>query len=1239
MKNRIPETKWLIGLLLTLLTGVFGSVSAQTVASLRQPAGRLDMADTPTTPKVRPLTQVIHELKTRYGVTFMYEDRVVTGRMVSAPVLFENRLEKTLDQLLKPVGLKYKRMKTGTYVITEADTRKLPDAFFLPHAPLTPTDAATEAGSIADPLASLQLLASRGITVMAPADIPIRGRVTDDRGNGLPGANVAIKGTQRGTTTASDGGFTIDVPNQNAVLVVSYIGYQSQEVRVGSRTNIDVQLITDEKALGEVVVIGYGSREKRDVTGAISTIQSKDITKSIAQAPELAMQGRMAGVFVSTPGGSAFARPQVRIRGVSTFGYAEPLYVVDGIPLTEFGSGTDGVGGSAISDIRGNVNVLSTINPNDIESISVLKDASAAAVYGVRAANGVILITTKRGSRGAPRVEASVTHSVQNIVKKLDMLNVQQFTGLYREAYANNPNEAKNLPAVFDPASPRYLGNSPTYDWQTPLINRNAPNTDYSLRISGGNEATRYYVSGGFTNTEGSLINNKMKRYSLALNVDTKISKYLSTGVTYRLAYNDALDNTRGDLRYNAETSPWQPIYDPNGPFGFAPSVAIKFKPNPELGQVIDKFTRPQYLPPIPPFIFDGDVQLLWGPETNANNFARQVTNETRYNLLRNMGTGFVQLEPITGLRFKGTLSIDWFYNRRNNWSDFNDYLFSQTPGNPYTIGDGTSKGSYEERHSRNLNIVKEFSINYVKSFGDHNIDLLANAMDQRYTYEFLSASSSQILFSQPEFRNVNTVTPYSNGSSFRDINALQGYLGRLSYNYANKYYFDATVRRDGASRFAPGYKWGTFPAFSAAWRISSEPFMKDITFINDLKLRGGWGKLGNQETRSFAFLSLISNAPDYALGSGDGNGIGTLRNGVSLPDFPVRELTWEVGKTVSLGFDGAFLNRRITATVEYYNRLTSGILQGAALPASVGNQNQPILNIASVRNKGIELQLGFNGTLGEGFQYSVSGNLTTVDNRVEKTFQNQPFGGEGGRIEVGQSINFLWGYKTAGIFQNQEEIDAWKAQTKDATNDNRFAPGDMYFQDLRGPGKNPGEIYSEGADGQVSPNDRVYLGRTVPGYYYGLNLGANFRNFDLSIFFQGVGDVYRYNGFRANGENMTGTGSNQWTTTLNRWTPQNPSTTMPRAVRADPAGNNRFSDRFVENASFLRLKNVQLGYAIPASVARSVGFLNGARVFIGGTNLLVLTQWTGLDPEDADRDGSLIPPVRSFTAGITATF
>lgn len=1209
-------SKAAIGGLLVLL--IFTqAMMAQTFALAARQQQTRPAPETPTLPKARSMTQVFEELRKHYGATFMYEDRVLAGKTLNGVVTFDSKIERTLDQLLKPMGLKYKRVKAGTYVITDSRQPKegAADSFRAREtAPIAPSDAS--------------LLLDNNFRAIAPSrveltdntfmeEVTIKGKVTDATGNGLPGANITIKGTTRGTTTDANGGFTFSIPNTKTVIVVSYIGYLAQEINVGNQTNLNIRLLVDDKTLSEVVVIGYGERSRRDVTGAVSSIKSEEIAKSNYVAPEMAMQGRMTGVQVTQGSGAPNARPQVRIRGVGTFGNAEPLYVIDGVPLNEYGNGTEE---GVVGDIRGNVNVLSMINPSDIESISVLKDAAASAVYGVRAAHGVVLITTKKGRTGKPRVEVNASRGVQNIRKLYDMLNVQQNVALTREAYANNKDEAANLPAEFNPTDPKYLGNRPSVDWVTPAINKNAVVEDYSVRVSGGTEATKYYVSGGFSRTESPLKENFLERFTLATNVETRISKYLSVGVNYRNSLTKSLDNTGTDIGYLSGTTPWQPIFDPNGINGFAPSFDVTFKRN-------DKFVATDLTSGS---AFDLDKATpLWGPETNANPYARQALNRTDYTIIGNIANGYLQIEPLSGLKIKGSIGVNWFYNRRNDFNDFNDYLFSQTPGNPYAGHDGTSKGSYGERHTRNLNLMKELSANYNKAFGEHLVDVLLVANQQQNSYEFMSGSTAQVVSNEPLFRtNIGGPIQYTNSGSFRDRGALIGYMGRVGYNYASKYYLDATIRRDGSSNFAPGFKWGIFPGVSGAWRISAEKFMAQVPIISDLKLRAGWGQLGNDKTAAFAFLSTVSTSPDYAFGSGPGNGVGTVRFGASLPDFPNRNLSWEIAQTTNIGLDGALLNNAITFSVEYYNKLTKGILQSTAIPASVGNQNQPVINIASVRNSGMEFQVGYNRKIGQ-IDFNASANLTTVKNNVVSVFKDQPFGGDGGRIEVGQSLFYLRGYQVDGIFQNQGEIDAWKSKFKDGNNNDNFAPGDMYFKDVKGR-----EIGSA-PDGTVNLDDRDFIGKTIPGYFYGFNLGANWKGIDASVFFQGIGDVVRFNGERAGGESMGGPGNNYWTSTLNRWTPQNPSTTMPRAAFSDPAQNNRFSDRFVESSAFLRLKNLQIGYTLPKTLTQKLGGMENCRVYFSGTNLLTFTKWTGLDPESF----GTIPPTRSVQVGVNIGF
>lgn len=1059
----------------------------------------------------------------------------------------------------------------------------------------------------------------------------IGGKVSDEKGDALIGASVLIKGTTKGTTTDVEGNFSIDVDG-TSTLVFSYVGYVTQEIEVGNQSQFDVKLALSQGGLDEVVVIGYGERRVKDLTGSIGVVSSKDLTKGFNLNPELAMQGRMAGVFVSTPGGSPTARPQVRIRGVSTFGNAEPLYVIDGVPITEFGTGTDGASGSAVADIRGTINIMALINPNDIESISVLKDASAAAIYGVRAANGVVLITTKRGKAGKPRVEFDVKTGVQNVLGTYQTLTTPEYFEFYREAFAANP-DAANLYNNLKP----FENSTQTYDWQQELLNKNATTRDYNVRISGGSGTTTYYLSSGYSKQFAPVKGNDLERYSMATSVQSKISRVFEAGLTYRLSYAKATDNAfstglPADFNSLATNVPFQPIYDENDPNGFAHASAVTFKDNPNYD--------PDRLSSGPPKEID-QATILWGPNTRANLLALHSSQPVRYDLLRTIGSAFLQFEPLTGLKFKGSLSADYYYNWRRSFQDINSYVYTQTPGNPFAIGDGTSKGQFTERHSRNFNLIKEFSITYQKNFGNHNLNVLLNAMDQKYVYDFMSGSTDQMNLAGENFRVIQSApNRYNNTSSFRDPNALQGYMGRLSYNFNNRYYLDATVRRDGSSRFAPENRWGIFPSFAAAWRISSEPFFRELKFINDLKIRAGYGTLGNQETAAYAFLSSVTTAPSYAWGSGAGNAVGNATFGAALPDFPNRALTWEKATTANLGFDALLFDNHLSATLEYYNRLTDGILQSTALPASVGNQNQPITNIASVRNSGIELNLNWNQSFGA-LNLSIGGNLTTVKNEVVSLFQDQPFGGEFGRIEVGKPLFYYWGYKLGGIFQNAGEVDAYRGSIKDNLNGGyQQQPGDMYFVDVNGAPKEAGQLPDPNPDGIIDNNDRTFIGSQIPGFYYGFNLGLDWKGFDVSIFFQGVGDVQKFNSARASGEGMAAqNGPNQWASIKERWTPSNPSTTLPRGIINDPAGNGRFSERWIESAAFLRLRNLNVGYTLPKSIWEKIGVGESMRIYFSGNNLLTLTKWTGIDPEESDRSGSIIPPVRIFTFGINATF
>jgi TonB-linked SusC/RagA family outer membrane protein len=652
-----------------------------------------------------------------------------------------------------------------------------------------------------------------------------------------------------------------------------------------------------------------------------------------------------------------------------------------------------------------------------------------------------------------------------------------------------------------------------------------------------------------------------------------------------------------------AGVSPWQPIFDPAGPGGFAKS-------------------------------FGGDPGP-YGAETEANHFAIMHFSSNRYDMVRNIGSAYVQVMPIDGLRFKGTLSADFFNNRRRDFNSKERGAFRDIIGN----------STYGERHTRNTNLTKEFSINYTKAFGNHSIDLLANAMEQTFTWDGIQGSAQNIFSDDPAFWGIHGVAADRSADTFREQWALQGLMGRVSYNFQSKYYFDATVRQDVSSRFAPEYRKGIFPSIGVAWRISAENFMKGLPFINDLKIRGGWGQLGNQDTRAFAYLSLVNRAVHYPLGNisysnTEGKtfpGTGAPLVGASIVDFPTRNLTWETSTATNIGLDGALLNNALTFTVEYYNRTTDDILQEVSLPASTGYSSRPVFNVASVNNRGMEFSLGYNGKAG-GFTYNVSGNLTTVKNEVLKLNGGTPLGGGDSRIEEGYPINSIYGYQTVGIFQTQEQVNNWLAAYDDPGQEQQKAPGDIQFADLYGEPTAEdlasGGYRSNKPDGKVNDRDQAILGSTIPGHFYGLNLGAGYKGFDLSIFFQGVGDLQRINYFRWGAESMSSNGVNQLRTTLDRWTTANPSTTMPRAIYGDPSGNNRLSNRWVEDAGFLRLKNLQLGYSLPAGVLQKLGGMDQVRIYFGSTNTLTFTRYTGLDPENPG-----VPPARIFMLGANVTF
>jgi TonB-linked SusC/RagA family outer membrane protein len=1062
----------------------------------------------------------------------------------------------------------------------------------------------------------------------------------------LPGVSVAVRGASPavGTITDADGNYTLSGVNSNATLVFSYIGFSSQEVAVGGRSTVNMTLAENVSALDEVVVTGIGQARRRgDITGSIGTVSTEQIEKSTSLTPEMALQGQVAGVTVTSGGSDPTSRPTVRVRGVSTFGYADPLYVIDGIPVVEGGAGVniDAVNGGTL---RGPVNIYTLINPADIETMSVLKDAAATAIYGVRGANGVILITTKRGQKGKVRVDFDAQQGTVQVPKTHDVLNTQQYVDFFTKSYAANPDLLNGVPRsmyradhpdfgpIYDPTNTaRYIGNNPTTDWQDVVQNKDAGIANYNIRASGGSESTTYNFSAGYSKNDGPLLGNSAERYNVSSKIISQVNKYIESGLNVRLVNENSqqgLNNYSPDAAFRG--TPFQQLYDPNGWRGYAG---------------LYNYTGP--ITKATDFTDPTQISKRWGPNFTSydNPLGQLAASDNNDNHQTILGDIYVQVQPIAGLRLKGTFGGQNLRIDSRNFTDENAWQFGQTPNNPYqNVTAYTPGGVYNSvafRDGKTVSLQSSFNASYTKTIATkHNIDLLFDASQQVFRWDIFSASG--FVDNSDEMRrgfggeNVTDV-----GGGVQSKYALIGYLGRIAYNFNNKYYIEGLVRRDGSSRFAPQNRWGTFPAFSAGWRISQENFMKGFSFINDLKIRGSYGILGNEQTTAgWRYLSLPApSAPSYALGNNHTNNIGVAYRSIANID-----LTWEKKYSGNIGFDAALLNNSVNLTVEYYNQVTKGIIQPFSPASSFGVADAVDVNIADVLNRGMEFTLGYNKKFGE-IGFNASANLTTLKNEVLKLADNNRADRFSGR-EVGRPLGFIYGYQVGGIFQDDAEAAQYfKDVPNDAGREKRA--GDIWYKDLNGAPEVGSNEVNVGPDGKLNSNDQTYLGNTIPKLSYGLNLGSSFKNFDLSVFFRGIGGVQRYNYARAGGEGTGAYGRNLLTSVLNSWTPENRSTTMPRAVYGDPGDNFRFSDRYVENAGYFRLQNLTIGYTLPKSLVAKTRALQNLRLYATGINLFTVTSYTGLDPDTApassqqnDQGGGRLGfATRQFLFGLRAAF
>ncbi|GJM30197.1 MAG: SusC/RagA family TonB-linked outer membrane protein [Cyclobacteriaceae bacterium] len=969
-------------------------------------------------------------------------------------------------------------------------------------------------------------------------DRTITGSITSSTDQtGLPGVNILIQGTTQGTTSDTDGNYSLSVPADASSLVFSFVGYKSQVVVIGNRSVIDVGMEEDIAALQEIVVTGYGTQEKANVTGAISSLPDGIIESRPIISADQALAGTVAGVNIVNRSGDPGAPISVRIRGVGTVGVNQPLWVIDGVPIVQTTNIT--VNTSSTTDS----NPLAGINPDDIESMDVLKDASAAAIYGSRAANGVIIITTKRGVEGRTKVTYNGYAGSGQIRKTVDVLNVDQYIDVQTEL-GRDVSQFRGMPNV---------------DWQD-LVYRTAPMQSHNVSVSGGSEYANFHVSGGYLRQQGIEFGQDFERYTVKVNSDIKAGSRWSFGESILLSLTDRLTQSEGvgdccHAAFNSSlNAPYFPAFDPNGPFGYQQETQAA------IGE-------------------GSALNLLYRTDTRVN--------ETRIKSSKVLGNLYGEFEIIEGLKFRMEGGFDYnvgdafFFQERVDWGDSNirDSRLIQ---------------------SRPIELTTNWAntLTYTRSFGDHNLNVLVGYEETNFRFDKVRLQGNTLFNSAVKFASVASQTSAGNEA---DHWALKGLLGRINYDYQGKYLATVNIRRDETSRFAEGNRSDVFPSISVGWRLSEESFFPQGNFIDDFKLRVGYGEAGNQFTGvNFAFLSALQTTIFYVLG--DNSGGQNVVRGPAPVNFANAALKWETSTSTDIGFDASLLEGKIDFSFDYWDKTSKDVLIGLPLPYVSGYFLPADANLGEIKNSGIELSIDYRNQSGD-WTWGAGGNITTVKNEV-KDLGSVPSiitgtgGGQTHRTIVGESVGHFYGYLTDGIFQNQGEIDA---APPDLFSGGR-EPGDIRFKDVNG-------------DGVVDADDRTIMGSPIPGFFYGMYFNAGFKGFDLDIQLRGVGDVQLYNQARSSWENLSGN-NNFTTTTLDRWTGPGTSNTMPRLSRFDPNGNNRYSDRWIEDADFLRIQTIQLSYTLPSTLLSKTDFISSVKVYVGVNNIATFTSYSGFDPE-----------------------
>ena len=979
----------------------------------------------------------------------------------------------------------------------------------------------------------------------------ITGTVVDPNGEAVIGANVLVKGTTNGTITDMDGKFSLEVP-EGAMLLVSYIGYGDYETKVGNQSNLSITLKEDSKALDELVVVGYGTMKKKDLTGAVGAVKGDDLASRRTTQLSTALQGATSGVLVTRDNSAPGATASIKIRGVTTIGETSPLVIIDGVP--------------------GDIN---QVNPEDVENMSILKDAASASIYGSRAAAGVIVITTKRAKENDLSLNYNFEYGWEMPTKLPQYVGAQRFLEMVNETRYNDNNSGGWFQTYSEDQVNNWLKYHetdpdayPVEDWQDALLYSSAPRQTHSINIAGGSKVVKTKASFRYDQTDGLYINRNYERFMLRVNNDIQINKWMEAHLDVNFSRAKSEEPHRNPMELALRATP--PIY------------AIRW------------------------------TNGMWGDVKDGENPLAMITDggtKTTWNN-RIGGKAAIDITPIKGLKISGVIAPTYNFDKIKSFVKQVPYTYANDPNTVKGYMAAFSTTKLTEYRNDYYDVTTQFFANYNKTFGKHDLSVMVGYEDYYAFWENLNASRDQYELTGYPYLDIGPET-YRDNSGNAEEYAYRSLFGRVTYNYDNRYLLQANFRRDGSSRFAPESRWANFPSFSAGWILSEEQFMKNLNWdwLSYLKLRGSWGTLGNEritdinnnDKQNYYPYQSALNFNSALLYKG---GVVTSVSTAAQQYYAVRNISWETTETWDIGLDANFLNSRLYFAFDYYKKNTRDMLIALEIPKFIGYDN-PFVNTGKMQTKGYDLEIGWRDHIGD-FSYSVSANLSDFVSKMGDLGGTE-FLGDQVKME-GSEFNEWYGYVSDGIFQTQEEVD------NSPKLNNNVTVGDIKYVDISGPDGVP--------DGKISSEyDRVLLGGSLPRYMYGMNLSASYKGFDISMMLQGVGKQNaRINREMVEGlkDNWTGFPAilegNYWS--VNNTEEENLNAKYPRLTRTNVEANMAMSDFWLFNGRYLRMKSLTVGYTLPSALTKKIS-METVRFYVSGNDLFCISNYPyGWDPE-----------------------